>query len=84
MNMSLLEAAGNGNADQVKHLLAEGTSVDQVNAYGDTSLHFASMRGHTEVGKPPKGIRNHIFFFISTMLMVYRLSKVYKPNLPTN
>ena len=35
-------------------------------------------------GKPPKGIRNHIFFFISTMLMVYRLSKVYKPNLPTN
>ena len=46
--MALVSAALNGDVDQVKQLLA-CRPVDQVSAGGDTPLHCASMRGHTEV-----------------------------------
>ena len=45
----LPETAENGNADQVKQLLAEGAPVGQANANGFTPLHLASARNHPAV-----------------------------------
>ena len=47
--MALLEAAKNGNADQVKQLLAGGGSVGQIDGHGYTALHCASLNNHPAV-----------------------------------
>ena len=47
--MALLDAAENGDADQVKQLLAEGAPVDKAGAYGYTALHLAAMENHPAV-----------------------------------
>lgn len=45
----LHSAAGNGDLEQVKALLAAGVDVNTPNRYGATALSFAAQKGHIEV-----------------------------------
>ncbi len=50
-NLELLEAASDGNLEEVKELIVAGADVDARDNYGWTSLHIASRDGHLEVVK---------------------------------
>lgn len=51
INLKLLEAAENGNIDQVKIFLEKGADVNTKNKHGDTVLMRASREGHSGVVK---------------------------------
>ena len=48
-NASILDAAANGDLDEVKRYLDDGVHVDTQDEYGHTALLFAAMKGHTDV-----------------------------------
>eukprot|EP01045_Picozoa_sp_COSAG04_P062707 COSAG04_NODE_32897_length_192_cov_15.537634_1_plen_63_part_11 len=45
---ALREAAGGGEAAEVRVLLAAGTDPDAVGRFGNTALHWATGQGHEE------------------------------------
>ena len=47
----LHEAAKDGDASEVKELLAKGAEVNAKNKYGKTPLHYAALNGHLDVVK---------------------------------
>ena len=49
MDEALLEAAEEGDADQVKELLSKGARMDVRHFKGQTPLLVAAQEGHTEV-----------------------------------
>ena len=46
---NIIEAAENGDLDQVEFLIAKGADVDAEIRNGDSALHKASRRGHESV-----------------------------------
>jgi len=50
-NLSLHEAAADGDIEQVKLLISRGADVNEKDSGGKTPLHYASEKGHTEVAK---------------------------------
>ena len=47
--ISIRQAAWDGDIKAVKKHLAAGVDVDEMDLYGETSLHYAADKGHKEI-----------------------------------
>ena len=48
-NLELLDAGYRGNVEKAKLLLKDGFSAEEANFWGNHSVNFAAMRGHSEM-----------------------------------
>ena len=48
-DISIRQAAWDGDIKAVKQHLAAGVDVDEMDLYGETSLHYAADKGHKEI-----------------------------------
>ena len=49
LDKQLLDAAANGNSEQVERLISLGADVNTVDGRGYTPLHLAAVTGHTDI-----------------------------------
>ncbi len=49
MSIQLIDAARNGNLQEIKHLIAHGANVNIRTVLGSTALHWAARKGHAAI-----------------------------------